>query len=134
MESKWGEWQGAMWRHLRGHICGEVRWQGDTSSTAELSWRRVARVVGGEWTEWRLSDWEAALDPYSFSSPLLTFRHVAIFSHPKKGWMARCGQYLLDLQFVPKRKFILLKNQTKSKQPELYETQQYHTSRPFDSF
>ena len=87
MESKWGEWRGAMWRHLRGHRCGEVRWQGDTSSTEGKLWCRVARVVGGEWTEWRLSTWEADLDTYRFSLVLLYFRNVAIFSHPKKGWL-----------------------------------------------
>ena len=85
MDSPWGERRGAAVappRHL-GSQRSEMA--GDKASTAGTSWRSMARRVGGEWTEWRLGDWEPAASLQVVSLPLIPFRDVDIFSHPKKG-------------------------------------------------
>ena len=83
MDSPWGEWQGATvappWHlHSRRNEMAGRQGQHDGDIMAQYIWR-------GEWTEWRLGDWEAAASLEVVSRPLIPFRHVAIFRHPKKG-------------------------------------------------
>jgi len=85
MDSPWGERRGAAMAPPRHKSSRRSEMAGDKASTTSKSWRSMARQVGGEWTEWRLGDWETAASLQVVSLPLIPFRDVAIFSHPKKG-------------------------------------------------
>jgi hypothetical protein len=62
VKAEWGEWRGAMWRHLRKAGRGEVTWLGDKAQTqghmmeqyGEGSGRRHDRVATGRRESGRL--------------------------------------------------------------------------------
>ena len=84
MGSPWAERRGAAVAPPRHLGLQRSEMAGDKANTAGTSWRSMARRVGGEWTEWRLGDWEPAASLHVVSLPLIPFRDVDIFSHPKK--------------------------------------------------